>query len=200
MKINVRSWQGLNVKCILTIVVVSVMAVFSAKAQFSVTLTSVQDLDGVDGINYQYSFTVSGNLPDNPDYDAYGIDFYMDGFNNVVTGGLSLSNVGDCRPSDPPETSGNFVMFDNYYNGGSILGTLTVDSSGSLDENLDWSISEIGDVNNNPYSQTDVFSDSGVVAAPEPTTTGLFLGGLIMMMVAAPGLRRFRTGLKPARI
>jgi hypothetical protein len=195
MKLWIRVHDGLEFRRLFALGAMSLAATFSSEAQFSVTLSSVQDLGGVSfdngqPINYIYDFTISGSYPSNPDYNLYGISLCLSGFGypGAIDGGFSASHVGGWLPTNPPEIQGDSVSFEDYYSGGPVQGTITVVSTGSLQDYFNWSVGELGWVypDGFPDYYTTLESYSGGVAVPEPSQTGfLFSAGVIAVAAAA---------------
>jgi hypothetical protein len=181
--------------------VVSLAAAVSAQAQFSITLSSVQDLGGVaidngQPINYIYDFTISGNFPTTPGYSPYGLSVSMNGFGypGAIDGGFTGSSVGGWLPSNPPEFTSDSILFKDYYSGGPVQGTITVVSTGSFQGDFSWGIAEVGmpspENSSTPY--TSLGSYSGLVVVPEPTNTGLLFGVALLAVASVPCFRRFK--------
>ena len=181
--------------------VVSFAAAVSAQAQFSITLSSVQDLGGVaidngQPINYIYDFAISGNFPTAPGYSSYGLSVSMNGFGypGAIDGGFTGSSVGGWLPSNPPEFTSDSILFKDYYSGGPVQGTITVVSAGSFQGDFSWGIAEVGmpspENSSTPY--TSLGSYSGLVVVPEPTNTGLLFGVALLAVVSVPCFRRFK--------
>ena len=181
--------------------VVSLAAAISAQAQFSITLSSVQDLSGaaIDNgqpINYIYDFTISGNFPTTPGYSLYGMSLSMSGFGypGAIDGGFTGSSVGGWLPSNPPEFTSDSILFKDYYSGGPVQGTITVVSAGSFQGDFSWGIAEVGmpSPGNSATPYTSLDSYSGLVVVPEPTNNGLFFGVALLAVVSIPCFRRFK--------
>jgi hypothetical protein len=205
MKLCIRVHDGLEFRRLFALAAMSLTATFSSEAQFSITLSSVQDLGGVtfDGgqpINYIYDFTISGNYPSNPDYTLYGISLHLSGFGypGAIDGDFSASHVGGWLPANPPEFQGDSVSFEDYYSGGPVQGTITVVSTGSLQDNFNWSVGELGWVypDGFPDCYSTLESDSGGVVVPEPTQTGFLFGAGVLAVAAAAGF----TSMSKARL
>lgn len=158
MKLWMPIHNGLKFKRLFALTVAGYTAAFSSQAQFSITLSSVQDLGGAvfdngHPINYIYDFTISGDFSSNPDYSLYGISLCLSGFGDhgAIDGGFGASHVGGWLPTNPPEFQDNSVSFEDYYSGGAVQGTITVVSTGSLQDSFDWSVGELGWVNPNGF-------------------------------------------------
>ena len=196
MKLWMPIHNGLKFKRLFALTVAGYTAAFSSQAQFSITLSSVQDLGGAvfdngHPINYIYDFTISGDFSSNPDYSLYGISLCLSGFGDhgAIDGGFGASHVGGWLPTNPPEFQDNSVSFEDYYSGGAVQGTITVVSTGSLQDSFDWSVGELGWVNPNgfPNYYTTLESYSGSVVIPEPARTGFISGAGVLALALAAG-------------
>jgi hypothetical protein len=196
MKLCIRVHDGLEFRRLFALAAMSLTATFSSEAQFSVTLSSVQDLGGAafdngQPINYIYNFTISGSFPSNPDFSLYGISLCLSGFGDpgAIDGGFSASQVGGWLPTNPPEFQGDSVSFEDYYYGGPVQGTITVVSTGSLQNYINWSVGELGWVNPDgfPDYYTTLESYAGGAVVPEPTHTGFLFGAGVFVVAAAAG-------------
>jgi hypothetical protein len=201
MKLWIRIHDGFEFRRLLVLATMSLAATFSSQAQFSITLSSVQDLGGVafdngQPINYIYDFTISGNFPSNPDYALYGINLYLGGFGypGAIDGSFSASHVGGWLPTNPPEFQGDSVSFEDYYSGGPVQGTITVVSTGSLQDNFHWSVGELGWVypDGFPDYYRTLDSYSGATCVPEPIHTGFLFDVGVLVVAAEAGLRRYQ--------
>jgi hypothetical protein len=201
--------NSFEIKHLLTVAAASLATTFSAQAQFSVTLSSVESIGGAASDNGQpinciYDFNISGDFPANPDYVSHGISLSMSGFGyaGAIAGGFDGSNVGGWLPSDPPEFSSDSISFEDYYSGGQIYGAISVMSAGSPQDNFSWNIAELGSVFPNsgqaPYTAlssycgtVEVPSNPDTVVVPEPAHTGLHTGLLFGLAVLAPAAAPF---------
>jgi hypothetical protein len=201
MLICSRIQAVMEFKRLFAVGVVSLVAAIPAQAQFSITLSSVQDLGGVaidngQPINYIYDFTVSGDFPTTPGYSLYGMSLSMSGFGypGAIDGGFTGSSVGGWLPSNPPEFTSDSILFKDYYSGGPVQGTITVVSTGSFQGDFSWGIDEVGmsspETSSPSYSSLGFFS--GLVVVPEPTNTGLLFGVALLAVVSVPCFRRFK--------
>ena len=176
-------------------------AACSAQAQFSITLSSVEDLGGAaldsgQPIDYIYNFTISGNFPTTPGYSSYGLSLSMSGFGypGVIDGGFTGSSVGGWLPSNPPEFTSDSISFEDYYSGGPVKGTITVVSTGPFQDDFSWGVVELGMPSSDTLvtRYTSLGSFSGLTVVPEPMNTGLLFGAALLAVVSVPYLRRIK--------
>ena len=201
MLFSSRIQAVMEFKRLFAIGAVSLTAAISAQAQFSITLSSIQDLGGaaIDNgqpINYIYDFTISGNFPTTLGYSLYGMSLSMSGFGypGAIDGGFTGSSVGGWLPSNPPEFTSDSILFKDYYSGGPVQGTITVVSAGSFQGDFSWGIAEVGmpSPGNSSTPFTSLDSYTGLVVVPEPTNTGVLFGVALLAVVSIPCFRRFK--------
>jgi hypothetical protein len=188
-----------EIKCLFAMAALSITAVFSGKAQFSVSLSSVQDFPWnpppiVNGypVNYIYNFTVSGNFPPPaPPFDSV-VEILMritpsDGYLNTADANFSASNVGGPYLNDSPWQPGELYAFWDFYNGGPVQGSITIWTSDPIPGNWTWDTAELAQESDSGILLlAPIYSYSGLIAIPEPEQYELLgAAGLIILTIAS---------------